>query len=145
MPANMFVTCFYASLDPKTGQMQYANAGHTLPYRGRAGVVDELRARGMPLGLMPQMPYEEHTMRLAPDDTVLLYTDGLVEAHDSQRKLFGGPRVQTVLSDYRLDGKRELIHTLLDDLGRFTGSSGEQEDDLTLVTIQWRESLGDAG
>lgn len=143
MPANMFVTCFYASLDPKTGQLQYANAGHNLPYRARAGVVDELRARGMPLGLMPQMQYEERTMLLEPEDTVLLYTDGLVEAHDSRRRLYGGLRVRELMRDHRSNGERELIDSLLSDLGRFTGLSWEQEDDLTLVTIQWRRSGDD--
>src|SRR5215207_5187474 len=60
IPPNMFVTCFYAVLDPSSGSLRYANAGHDLPYlhRGR-GNAEELRARGMPLGLMPGMGYEE--------------------------------------------------------------------------------------
>src|SRR5215211_5061149 len=60
IPPNMFVTCFYAILDPKSGSLIYANAGHDLPYlRRRNGDAEELRARGMPLGLMPGMSYEE--------------------------------------------------------------------------------------
>src|SRR5215213_2447870 len=61
IPSNMFVTCFYAILDPKSASLRYANAGHDLPYlhRGR-GEAEELRARGMPLGLMPAMSYEEN-------------------------------------------------------------------------------------
>src|SRR5215216_4835536 len=60
IPANMFVTCFYAILEPQSGSLSYANAGHDLPYlRCRNGEAEELRARGMPLGLMPGMGYEE--------------------------------------------------------------------------------------
>jgi serine phosphatase RsbU (regulator of sigma subunit) len=60
IPSNMFVTCFYAILDPKSGSLTYANAGHDLPYlRRRGGECEELRARGMPLGLMPGMSYEQ--------------------------------------------------------------------------------------
>ena len=59
IPPNMFVTCFYAILDPKSATLTYANAGHDLPYVRRNGEAEELRARGMPLGLMPGMSYEE--------------------------------------------------------------------------------------
>jgi CHASE1-domain containing sensor protein len=58
-PTNMFVTCFYAILEPESGRLRYANAGHDLPYERHDGRVDKLRARGMPLGLMPDMGYEE--------------------------------------------------------------------------------------
>src|SRR5918995_3903004 len=57
IPPNMFVTCFYAILEPKSGSLRYANAGHDVPYLHRSGVAEELRARGMPLGLMPGMGY----------------------------------------------------------------------------------------
>ena len=61
IPSNMFVTCFYGVLDPESATLRYANAGHDLPYvlRGSAGECEELRARGMPLGIMPGMSYEE--------------------------------------------------------------------------------------
>src|SRR4029453_5682402 len=64
IPPNMFVTCFYAILDPKSGNLTYANAGHDLPYLHHGGDCQELRARGMPLGLMPKMSYEENEMVL---------------------------------------------------------------------------------
>jgi hypothetical protein len=57
---TLFVTCFYCILDPKSATLSYANAGHDLPYlRSQGGDCEELRARGMPLGLMPGMSYEE--------------------------------------------------------------------------------------
>src|SRR5215208_5315916 len=72
IPPNMFVTCFYAILEPKSGRLLYANAGHDLPYLGRcSGDAEELRARGMPLGLMPGMSYEEGEVSLGGGNCVL--------------------------------------------------------------------------
>ena len=91
IPPNMFVTCFYAILDPKSGSLSYANAGHDLPYLHRNGEAEELRARGMPLGLMPGMSYEEKETILEAGEGVLFYSDGLVEAHDPKGEMFGFP------------------------------------------------------
>jgi serine phosphatase RsbU (regulator of sigma subunit) len=78
IPANMFVTCFYAIFDPMSGRLVYANAGHTLPCcrRHEEGQTDELVARGMPLGLMPGMSYEEKQTTLLPGDALHFCTDG---------------------------------------------------------------------
>jgi predicted ester cyclase len=85
IPPDMFVTCFYAILDPNSGRLVYANAGHDLPYlRNQGGDCEELRARGMPLGLMPGMSYEQKEAVLHVGETALFYSDGLVEAHDPQ-------------------------------------------------------------
>jgi serine phosphatase RsbU (regulator of sigma subunit)/anti-sigma regulatory factor (Ser/Thr protein kinase) len=134
IPERMFVTCFYALLDPATGVIRYANAGHDLPYRRGEGGVDELHARGMPLGLMPDMLYEEAEMRLAPGDTVLFHSDGLVEAHDPERAMFGFPRLKALMGELA-DGEGGLIPQLLERLATFTGPGWEQEDDVTLVTL----------
>ncbi|HZY57437.1 MAG TPA: SpoIIE family protein phosphatase, partial [Rubrobacteraceae bacterium] len=74
IPPNMFVTCFYCILDPQNGSLSYANAGHDLPYLSRVGGdAEELRARGMPLGLMPGMVYEEHEIVLEKGEAALFY------------------------------------------------------------------------
>jgi serine phosphatase RsbU (regulator of sigma subunit) len=92
----MFVTCFYCILDPESGRLIYANAGHDLPYvRRGGGGCEELRARGMPLGLMPGMSYEESEIVLDAGEAALLYSDGLVEAHDPDETMFGFPRLAT--------------------------------------------------
>ena len=80
IPQNMLVTCFYAILDPQKCTLSYANAGHDLPYLHRNGDAEELRARGMPLGLMHEMGYEEKEVVLERGDSALFYSDGLVEA-----------------------------------------------------------------
>jgi serine phosphatase RsbU (regulator of sigma subunit) len=135
IPPNMFVTCFYGVLDPKSGSFVYANAGHNLPCCCHERAVTELRARGMPLGLMPGMSYEENETVLAPGERVLFYTDGLVEAHDPQGEMFGTPRLRSLLSKCA-ENRRSLSDTLLEELGRFTGGGWEQEDDITLLTLE---------
>jgi PAS domain S-box-containing protein len=135
IPPNMFVTCLVALLDCRTGRLHYANAGHDPPYLRHAdGVSEELRATGMPLGLMPNMSYEQKEITLEPGDSVLLYSDGLVEAHDPRREMFGFPRMQEFVSAH--PGGATLIDFLLAELERFTGEEWEQEDDITLLTLQ---------
>ncbi len=134
IPPKMFITCFYAILDPRTGVLQYANAGHDVPYVRRGDTFIELRARGMPLGLLPGMPYEVQELQLEPGDGILFYSDGLVEAHNAQREMFGFPRLSQYVASH--NGGRELIQSLLEDLEIFTGPDWEQEDDVTLMTLE---------
>lgn len=143
LPPSMFVTCFYAILDPASGRLRFANAGQDLPYARVAGQeTRELRARGMPLGLMPDMPYEEGEVTLQPGESVLFYSDGLVEAHDPTRQMFGFPRLMSLLDAYNEDAPPiiYLLHALM----AFTGPDWEQEDDITLVTLQRTEQTGEA-
>ena len=114
IPPKMFVTCFYAILDVASGRLVYANAGHDLPYRRSADGIDELRATGMPLGLMPGMTYEEREISLLPGESVLFYSDGLVEVHNGQRAMFGFPRLQELVAGHTSDGS--LIDFLLAEL-----------------------------
>jgi len=142
MPARMFVTCLFAILDPATGRIIMANAGHNLPYiRTDQGVV-ELRATGMPLGLMPDVRYEETEGIIAPGSNVLLYSDGLVEAHDPSQQMYGFPRLRQEMEVD--DAGSELLDRLLDTLHQFTGPDWEQEDDITLVTLRRASGVSDA-
>ena len=135
IPPNMFITCFYAILDPERGNLTYANAGHDLPYVHRSdGGCEELRARGMPLGLMPGMSYEENEIVLEPRDNALLYSDGLVEAHDPKGEMFGFPRLQRLITEH--NEQRSLVDFLMEELYSFVGQGREQEDDITLVTLR---------
>ena len=136
IPSGTFVTCFYGVLDPENGRLVYANAGHDPPYSQRGGDAQELRARGMPLGLMPDMPYEEKEAVLAAGDDLLLYSDGLVEAHDTKGDMFGFPRLRRLIMAQSTGSGEELIDVLLAELTSFTGTDAEQEDDITLVTLE---------
>lgn len=134
MPANMFVTCLYGVLEPASGLFRFANAGHDLPYVKTAEGSVELRARGMPLGLMSGMPYEERETILAPGDSLLLHSDGIVEAHDPDGVMFGFPRLKEAVARY--PGGGELIDLVLHELSDHTGPGAEQEDDITMVVLQ---------
>jgi serine phosphatase RsbU (regulator of sigma subunit) len=134
MPPSMFVTCFCGILDPESGSFRYANAGHNLPYCQQEGLAIELRATGMPLGLMPGMSYEQKEITLKPGESVLLYSDGLVEAHNPRREMFGTPRMEGFVGAH--PGGAALIDALLAELEQFTGEEWEQEDDITLLTLQ---------
>jgi serine phosphatase RsbU (regulator of sigma subunit) len=134
IPPSMFVTCFYAILDPKSASLRYANAGHDLPYLHHNSQAKELRARGMPLGLMSSMDYEEMELVLQAGESVLFYSDGLVEAHDPQREMFGFPRLRTLLAEHAEE--RSLGDFLMEELYSFVGEGWEQEDDITLVTLR---------
>ena len=112
----------------------YANAGHDLPYLHRNGDAEELRARGMPLGLMPTMRYEEKETTLHSGEAALLYSDGLVEAHDPEGDMFGFPRLQALIAEH--GEERSLEALLLEELYSFTGEEWEQEDDITLLTLR---------
>jgi len=139
IPSNMFVTCFYAILEPESGSLTYANAGHDLPYLHRDGEAEELRARGMPLGLMPGMGYEEKEIVLEAGEAALFYSDGLVEAHDPKGEMFGFPRLRALIAQH--GGEEALGDYLLEELYSFVGEGWEQEDDITLLTLRRSASL----
>jgi serine phosphatase RsbU (regulator of sigma subunit)/predicted ester cyclase len=139
IPSNMFVTCFYAILNPKRGHLVYANAGHDLPYLQHGGQAKELRARGMPLGLMPASSYEEKEIVLDDGESVLFYSDGLVEAHDPEGQMFSFPRLRALVAEHTEEGA--LGEYLLEKLYSFVGEGWEQEDDITLITLRCSSSL----
>jgi serine phosphatase RsbU (regulator of sigma subunit)/anti-sigma regulatory factor (Ser/Thr protein kinase) len=140
MPARMFVTCLYGVLEPETGRFVFANAGHNLPYVRTADGVIELRATGLPLGLMPGIVYEETEGFVGQGDAMLLYSDGLVEQHGPGREMYGFPRLRAAMEGD--DAGSQLLDRLLTELTAFKGSGVEQEDDITLVTL--RRSIGPA-
>ena len=135
IPPNMFITCFYCILDPESGRLKYANAGHDLPYlHRRRGEAEELRARGMPLGLMPGMGYEEKEIVLEAGEATLFYSDGLVEAHDPEGHMFSFPRLRALIAQHAQ--KESLEKALLEELYSFVGEGWEQEDDITLLALR---------
>jgi serine phosphatase RsbU (regulator of sigma subunit) len=137
IPPNMFVTCFYGVLDLSSGSLSYANAGHDLPYLWHGSDAEELRARGMPLGLMPGMSYEEGEASLREGNCVLFYSDGLVEAHGPKGEMFGFPRLRALVAEH--GEARSLGDLLLEELYSFTAEEWEQEDDITLLTLKRSE------
>ncbi len=142
MPARMFVTCLYGVLEPATGRFTFANAGHNLPYVRTADGVIELRATGLPLGLMPGIVYEETEGVVNAGEGMLLYSDGLVEQHGPNREMYGFPRLREAMATD--DAGSALLDRLLDELNAFTGPGVEQEDDITLVTLRRSAGAGES-
>ena len=143
MPARMFVTCLYGVLEPETGRFVFANAGHNLPYVRTADGVIELRATGLPLGLMPGIMYEETEGFVGQGEAMLLYSDGMVEQHGPGREMYGFPRLREAMATD--DAGSALLDRLLDELHAFTGPGMEQEDDITLVTLRRSAGRGRRG
>ncbi|HLV45380.1 MAG TPA: PP2C family protein-serine/threonine phosphatase, partial [Aggregatilineales bacterium] len=113
------------------------------PYLSRNGDIVELRATGMPLGLMPDQDYPEQEVRIHDDDLVLFYTDGVVETHNAERDMFGRPRLQELL---KADGHEDhIVEYLLDRLETFAGDTWEQEDDITVVAVRRGDWDGRSG
>ena len=134
MLESMFATCLYAIIDPHSGHICFANAGHNPPCWYHNGNVIELRATGMPLGLMPDMDYEEKEACILPGECILFYSDGLVEAHAPDDEMFGNPRLNDFMRQHANDGEG-LISAVLAELYDFTGPNWEQEDDITLLFL----------
>jgi anti-sigma regulatory factor (Ser/Thr protein kinase) len=130
----MFVTCLFGVLRLSTGEFTFANAGHNLPYVRTADGVVELRATGMPLGLMPEMPYDVQTATLEADTAMLLTSDGIVEAHAPDGAMFGFDRLRGLVGTRRPRGG--MMASILTELDRFCGPHHEQEDDVTMVAIR---------
>jgi serine phosphatase RsbU (regulator of sigma subunit) len=140
---GMFATCFFAIHDPRSGQLCFANAGHNIPYLARAGEIVELRATGMPLGLMADQAYPELDVVLQEQDVILFYTDGLVEARNAAGEIFSFPRLQQLLKDHAQ--RNDLIGLLLGRLQEFTGAEWTQDDDITLLVVQKRRDRAATG
>jgi serine phosphatase RsbU (regulator of sigma subunit)/anti-sigma regulatory factor (Ser/Thr protein kinase) len=138
IPSRMFVTCLYGVLDPHTGEVLFANAGHNLPLLRTDGDAVELRATGMPLGLMPGMRYEEVNGRIGPGQLLLLHSDGVTEAHAPDREMFGTARLGRSVAQET--GRGGVLGRVLDELERFTGLGWEQEDDITLLALRWEST-----
>ena len=137
IPPNMFVTCLCAVLDPQTSTLRFANAGHNLPYTSSVDGVTELRATGMPLGLMPDMQYDVVEAAIEPGTAMVLSSDGLTEAHNPEREMYGFGRLRALLGySYSDTG---LLKSILSDLDEFSRGA-EQEDDVTLVVVRHTSS-----
>lgn len=133
IPPAMFVTCLYAIIDVGAGEVVFANAGHNLPYvRGEDGVI-ELRATGMPLGLMPDMVYEEKVYQLEDEEVMVLTSDGITEAHNAEGEMYGFARLMGRVA--KPTGDNDMVAALVGDLEKWVGPEAEQEDDITLVVV----------
>ena len=138
MPKFMFVTCLLMIVNPQDGSLTVANAGHVLPIHITSQDIHEIRAIGLPLGLIPDQNYDSVSSQLKPGESLFFLSDGLVEAHDPHGEMYGSNRLieqLTLCCDTPAFDGQKLINQLLQELHAFTGEGWEQEDDLTFVTL----------
>jgi sigma-B regulation protein RsbU (phosphoserine phosphatase) len=135
--SGMFVTLFYALLDPATGEFTYVNAGHNPPllYRADQDGLTQLTLTGMVLGVIEDAPFEQHTLRLNPGDLILLYTDGVTDATDAHWHDFGMERLERVVLDHRNAPAADVMAALEQAIGDFAGSAAPF-DDMAMVVMK---------
>jgi serine phosphatase RsbU (regulator of sigma subunit) len=135
-PSNRFITFFFSVLDPATGNLSFANAGHNPPIVVRtSGEVEMLDGGGPVLGVLPIAPYSEQQARLGPGDLLVVYSDGVTEAANLGDEEFGEERLIEVLKRRRTESSDAIVSAVMESLNRFT-SGAPQADDITLVVAK---------
>jgi phosphoserine phosphatase RsbU/P len=136
IPANRFVTLFYAELDPDSGSLSFLNAGHNPPLIVHsAGTVEQLASGGLPLGIKPDAEYREGRTQLQPGDVLCIYSDGVTEAVSPTGEEFGATRLYEVVSrniEASAAGIRDRIESSLTKFAQGTSAA----DDITLVIVK---------
>ena len=136
---NRFVTFFFGIIDPE-GNCTYVNAGHNPPFLlSGNGSMKELQTGGMVLGLFAEAEYEAGTVRMQPNDHLVLFTDGVVEALNADEEEFGLPRVVDLLQKNALSTAAEILSRLQDGVLSFSAHA-PQHDDITMMVLGYRET-----
>ena len=134
--SEQFVTVAYGVLEPATGRYCYAIAGHNPPIWVHAdGTAATVPGRGIALGVLDQVDYQEQEIRLEPGDTLLLYTDGLTEAFNLRLEEFGLPGVLEVARAHHAESARALLQALTSAVDAHVGDA-EVFDDMTIVVVK---------
>jgi serine phosphatase RsbU (regulator of sigma subunit) len=136
LPHNMFVTCLVMVLEPDTGRVRMATAGHLPPLSWSASCVRELDGSGLPLGFAAVAAYDESECVLAPEQALLAYTDGLIESRDASGELLGSGRLATMLGQLDVGQPDTVIPELLTRVAQFAGRDRELDDDITILLVQ---------
>ena len=136
--AGMFVTCFLAIIDKRTGKMVYANAGHNPPIIGSNRNYTYLKSwHGLLLGCFKNVHLKDEEITLKPGDCLTLYTDGITEARNAENEFFGAKRLLDVFNKKDYTSIVELHHSIKDEVAEFV-KDAPQSDDITFVTLKFR-------
>jgi sigma-B regulation protein RsbU (phosphoserine phosphatase) len=139
-PMELFVSVFYSVLDPPTGLLRYANAGHNPPFVRRAsGAVEALTGTpGLVLGAMPGVQFPTHTVQLLPGDRVVMYTDGVTEAFNPVDEAYGTQRLVEAMQTHGKASPGELIAHIRGSVASFAGAA-PQSDDMAITVLTWNQ------
>ncbi len=135
--SELFVTLFYLILEPNSGAVTFVNAGHMPPLLVAAadGSIVELRTQGMAMGILPNVEFEERRTLLEAGDTIILYTDGVTDAWDGEKQMFGRERLARIAMAERKLPATELARTIDEQVQAFAGAAA-QYDDFTLLVVR---------
>jgi serine phosphatase RsbU (regulator of sigma subunit) len=134
-----YATMFFGILHA-TGRLEYFNAGHPSPLLVRRGQVDELYTSGsFPVGLVPEAEYKPQEIELQPDDTLVLFSDGITEANNRAQEMFGDARLVEVATKHHGEPVDQLQRAILESVETFTRGAS-QSDDITLLLVRFRAS-----
>ena len=133
--AAMFVTLFYAIYDTNTSEFNYANGGHNEPIvvhpDGSTTVIPP--TGGTALGIIPEIPYNENSIKLEPGDTVILYTDGITEAFNAEGELFGLDQLCEIFRERQPQNAEDASEIVFDAVNKFAGDEPQSDDQACLV------------
>jgi phosphoserine phosphatase RsbU/P len=134
-----FITCFYGLIDPDNKRLLYISAGHNPPLLlGKDGPSKLLTQGGMPLGIFETSRYSESVLEFQPEDILVLYTDGVVEARDQRDEEFGLRRLEEVVRAVSDRRAHEIVKAITDAVNEHSEEVGGPEDDLTVCVIKVR-------
>ena len=137
--AGVFATLFFGVLDTQTGAMSYINAGHELPiHLGRDGTMDELIPGGLPIGILPDSPYDIYTIQLQPGDILMIYTDGILDACNHAGEFFTKERLLTLIKETRHRDalSAPMVLQLIHDAVQAYMAGAGSFDDMTMLAVR---------
>ena len=134
----MFITVFAAILNIRTGKLTFTNAGHNPPYiiRKDGSILRLAHRHGTVIGALPGMKYSEETIQMNRDDYLLLYTDGVTEAMNLEKKLFSENRLARLLESERFTSVKSLVDAVMASVNKFSGEA-PQSDDITVLAMRY--------
>ena len=135
----MFVTVFYGILNMKSGNLEYANAGHNPPYilRNGSSVIQKVESTGdIILGCFEEQPFTSKKVQMNPGDAIVLFTDGVTEAFNSSEEVYGEPRLESRLISLQNLTANNLVNAIVEDVNIFAQGVA-QSDDITLLSLKY--------
>ncbi|HZK60550.1 MAG TPA: SpoIIE family protein phosphatase, partial [Anaerovoracaceae bacterium] len=132
-----FVTAFYACLDPRSGRLDFANAGHNRPlwYSSMSGEISEIYAKGIALGVIPDASITEETIEISIGDLLIMYTDGLVESQNTFEEFYGLNRLKKIIHANKQKSAKAALNAIVRSWQKFNGNNS-QSDDLTIIIVK---------
>jgi DNA-binding NarL/FixJ family response regulator len=137
MHGGLFLTAFYGILEPQAGRLRYVNAGHNPPFllsSQKGKPLDKLNRTGMALGVSENATWQQKVLKFAPGDVLVMYTDGITEAHNRQGAFFSEPRFKDVINNNKQRPAAKILETILMEVNGFTRGAPDQ-DDMALVIL----------